>query len=818
MAVFHVSSAAGGNWGTAASWNDVTNVPTMHASTNITITNSDKFTATFTAPNTTNACLGMLVYCVAVGTIDWTLTLYENGLATAATATLTAANRVAGCWFYIKFATPYVFTATTAGYYKFLLRTASSGTGTVAADSAGTGIAFLAVDDRNTAFGATDSAVILAPVGSTYTVTVDGARTAAAIGTADTTATPSSRNLLIPVMIHKGGLLNFDTTQSSTLTVTGSVIVKNGGQFTCDYSAASAYIGTLTFVPGTSGDYGLYIDIGGKMNFQGDAHLTSPLWKTTYSSGTGSAGSPLIVADAVGWSVDDEIVVSSTGTSATNYQESEVRYIKTVNAGPESYVLCTTKGGAAAALTYTHTTEAFIINLTRNVIINTNNVAKGWWLYNASVVAGDYVNQWVRMETLGANVTNKLGAYISTIGSYSTFDYNVSYGRIMRGFQFVSGNTTETYTGLIDVNQSVVITPQLGGIGIWNYTSNKTFNTCYVVKSLCTGFDLICVGNTFNNCIANGCNTTGYTNLGVGGWGIQGGGNNTFNSCESNANRLYGMHIGVFGGITVTNNFFNSYISGRSNMVHGTADIYIASGTLAQVVFIGGTFNSTLIGNYLNGLDGTSIQFMKYQNTVNRHRWYTNHGWANSYYSGSADSGTLKSAGSTMSLRINPEDATTGFTWEFQVVAKASSAVPAYGFVKKGHATNVSVTANLWLPGSTSADQTVTIPSDTNWNIFALNQNWSGTDNRIAKVKINCIGATGQTVDIDDLFNGTNISNDIALWYNGKPTDLITETLGDASAVWAVLTSGLTTAGTTGKLLVTTEQEVADNQALIISK
>jgi hypothetical protein len=53
------------------------------------------------------------------------------------------------------------------------------------------------------------------------------------------------------------------------------------------------------------------------------------LWKTKYASGTGIAADPLIVADGVNWDVGDEILVTATSNNATNYNETDARFIIT---------------------------------------------------------------------------------------------------------------------------------------------------------------------------------------------------------------------------------------------------------------------------------------------------------------------------------------------------------------------------------------------------------------------------------------------------------------------------------------------------------
>src|SRR3954468_12018727 len=100
-------SLATGNWSTAATWTEVTNTPALHASTNISVSTSNLFTATYTAPNTTNKCTGVALYLATANTSggNITITLQESTVDTAATVTVAASALTnSGTWVFFKFA------------------------------------------------------------------------------------------------------------------------------------------------------------------------------------------------------------------------------------------------------------------------------------------------------------------------------------------------------------------------------------------------------------------------------------------------------------------------------------------------------------------------------------------------------------------------------------------------------------------------------------------------------------------------------------------------------------------------------------------
>lgn len=225
-------AAATGAWSAAATWNSVTNTPTLHASTNITLNSvTGIFTAGFTAPNLVNACTGVLLFVTTkpVGA-TYVVTLQESTVDTAATVSIAdTAFPIASNWIYFKFPTPYVFTTLTASAYRFKITRASATTNAaVAADSGGTLPAYLATDDRTGVPGTTDDVWIVTANGSgTITVTMDGTQT---IGAGGNTTGLSQRTITNAVTIGPGGLLVADEVASAQLTSKGNITTGGGGR------------------------------------------------------------------------------------------------------------------------------------------------------------------------------------------------------------------------------------------------------------------------------------------------------------------------------------------------------------------------------------------------------------------------------------------------------------------------------------------------------------------------------------------------------------------------------------------------------------
>lgn len=795
-----------GAWSAAGTWDSVPNTPTIHASTNITISTTNLFTATFTAPNLVDAVNGCLLYIVAPGTAghNITVTLQDNTVDTGATATLSYTNIKANSWVYFRFAAPYVFASLAAGRYRFKVVSSASGSHTGAADSGGANLAYLCTTDATGVPAATDYAFITSQnLGAAITVTMDGTQQ---IGNgADITFSTSGRSIGLAVNILYNGILKWDTAASATLTSLGTVAIFDGGELqrgTVATPYPAAFKATLTFNENaaTNAPYGIGVLPGGKLTDQGVAKSSTSLWKTTYVSGTGVAASPFVVTDAVDWTVGDEIAVCAYSANATNYQETEYRFIITKNS-PTSYVLSTTAGGAEAALTYTHTAGAQVLNVERNVLTNTTNTAQPCFV--AILELTTYANiqcKWARYETIGASrVVASQGFMFSTGNTAGFVDYCVAYRPLYRGFGWNGSKAVATHTGLIVCRQNSA--SSTGAFDFPNNTGNKNFIDCYSIGNNRSGWYLLGASNcTWTRCHSIANNTAGS---GVAaGWWMSAFNNCVTTDCEVHCNRIQGVEAASGSG------------SVHNNMLVGTKgtnaiDITCFTEGYVNTVFVNSNFGSaTFVSNYLNMASGSRVKFQTLNDVTNEHRWYAPEGVGSSTGAGLPDT-TVRTAG-TLNQRFAAEDSIIGLQWEFLVLARPSTFVSIAGFIYDNAAfvadLAATATVDLYLPGSTSPDATQVMTNTTNANssdaVFALAAFYGGTVPLYATVRITVKTATvAAYAYLADIFNGTNDITNLKTWYGGQPSSIMFEQLGDAAAVWAVLTSTLTTAGTTGKKL-----------------
>lgn len=782
---------ATGNWSATATWAAVRNTPTIHATTNNTVTSGGITSATFTAPNTTNYVTGCAVYMAAVGTAgNIVCTLQENSIDTAATATIAITSLTAGGWAYFKFATPYQYTATTAGYYRFKLNTSgASGTTNVASNSGATNFAYQAGDDLVAAVPTTNDDVTNAGNNAAaLTVTIDDTSRLVGSGASAATAVGARSYGLAAVYLSQGGTLAWSNAANSTLECKGHIEVAAMGEVqmgTVASPTSSSYIAKLILNQnGTDTNFDVNVETNGKWKGQGASRT---YYKTRYSSGSGTAASPLITADAVDWNVGDEICFTGQGS----YNQNEKRFIITKNS-TTSYVLSNTSGGAENALSYSHDSDDKILLLTRNVIITTKTVGEAWCFKNQSTGSGFVDFDWARFEYSGGTTALRRGIILANaVATYrANCDNCVVYLPELYGISWNTTTVETSFSGIIVYGQSA--TNNVGAF-ILTSTKNLSFTDCFVVGCQAVGLQLTSCGN-MNFTRFENWNNNQFANV-SGGVLISTSFSCTFTDFVCQSNRTQGINLAGGAKIRFTNAHVGDYGT-------NTIDVAITSDTFNEVKFLSSTFGSaTLLSNYLNLTPGSEIAFDTFNGTTNRHFWYTAYGV--NYATGTGLSDTTTVFTDHLSVRLSPEDATTGCLWEFQVLARPGYYVSAQGLAKKNAAFGTDdLIVDLYLPDSTTADATVTMPDDTNTNAFNIGAQYNGSIPRLATVRVTAKSATASAYAyVGRLYNGTNDLTAMDTWYEGKPAQIMYPELGDPDSVWAVLTSGFTTSGTVGYLV-----------------
>lgn len=796
---YRVTNGAGTSFNTAANWDEGVNTPSIHASTSITVSAGGVFSATFTAPNTTNKCTGVLVPVSAKGTAGNIIaTLQENSAGwvdvAGATATIAITSLVASTHVLFYFTTPYTFAATTAGYYRIKLNTSgASGTTSIAADSGGANFAYEAYMNNNVVPTTGDDIhVVSKNQGAALTMDLD---TSPSIGSGTNTSVPVFRSWGNAIVYSNNGTIAWQTGTSRTLTHKGNILVENGGWHQMGQTSAKIAAGVLARSRfdqnGVTCNYGIVQLNGGKITLQG-YDLTYK--KATVVSGAGTTLSPIITDVTTGWAVNDELVFVPVTNSATNYNESETRFIRTI--ATTSITLSATAGGAESGLTYSHT-AGYVFNLTRGVLIDTTDTTKAWyWDLNEITTIGNLDFDGFRLETTGSGVVGRTTLMFSNLATeLFTADDGVFYRQAGTGATFGNNNDVRTYTWLIFYSYSGT-----GNAGMFVPGSlrNKTFQNCYFINSQSAGFFGSATSTAvLDQCGAWACGQAGST--AQGGFQFTNSSNVEMIDCDSHANRSYGITLATMPGLTVRDSRIGTL------GYNGTADVQVGSDSYDTALFDNCSLGSaTLVGNYSNAAQGTEIAFNKLNGTEFNHRWYTANGYNEA--SGPACTDTTTVQTDHHSVKFRPENATYGTTWEYGVLARVGYYVSAQGIVQMNAAfygdAGASVTVELFLPGSATADATYTLPKDGNLNPYNIGATYSGSYDEIAKVVVTVKTSTASAYAfVGKLYNGTNPLTAVDTWKDGKPSYLMYPELGDPDSVWAVLTSGFTTSGTVGYLV-----------------
>lgn len=771
---------ATGNFNTASTWLESANTPTIHASTNVNITSANSFSATFTAPNTTNAVVGCWVYLVSKGAATtMTATLQEATVDTAHTATITLSNVEAGTWIFFKPAATYTYTATTANRYRWKL-VVDTGTATVAQNASTANFAYMSMDNRQVVPVSGDNVFIAEANGTTgITVTMNGTQT---IGTAN--PTNQSRALTNALYIGTGGALEMDTTASSTLNHRGAIFVDSGGRLGCGTTGSplsSSY--TAQIIANTSVGV-LNIMPTAQVQLHGSPKTSA--WKALYVSGLGTAASPMIADGDIG-EVGDEIYIAAASGGGTNYNETEVKFIITKNSST-SYVLSNTSGGSENALAYTHP-NARVCNVQRNVIVkglNTSTFTGLTYPSGGLTTTGLVDIDWVRFENL--STTSFLGAVPTQtikIAANSTMNYCVGvYGAA--GLFYLDAASAGTYTGLVAYNTATTSGLISAFANIACSSTGVTLQDCYSFAS--NGYGIaMSAGSAMSmvGCEAVGCNNSGTTAAGI---FVEGAPRLQMENCRSNANRVNGMYISAGAA-------FNLIECGFGNDgTNGTNDIYMGTGfttALLEDCLFGST---TLIANYLNMTLGSEVRFNRFQDTDNNHRWYTTYGY------GLSEDTVIRSPG--LSVKLVPENATTGFTWSFKIPVTQNTIAGFRGYFLKNPTLNTDdVEIAMYLPGNPVANgvpDTSVMLDDTTGSAFTdsdeqsvnLNVEYDGDIPGAATVTVNIKSNTpGAALYADDFFNAGDRTvtfdavTGLNVWSDGMPLEVITPTVSSADDI-----------------------------------
>jgi len=822
-------SVTGGNWSDATTWQTITASSSIGTG-NASVSTTKRYGQVFTAPDTSSSVLGCIMYWANVSvnkTKFLTIALQEyNGSSWIDKATKTIDETYikydnmsktgtgVSSFIYFKFDTPYTFTTTTAGYYRFSF---IGGTDTVSIryDTVSSStIWYMCIDDRTSAVGGTDDIMIIGdPTTGFSTLIIDGNLTCGAGN--NLTAVPNTTQTNNAVMIGHSGRIQASTTASTSLTFNGHFMGLNGGSYlagTINTPLNASYTHELIPKGQTTLSQNSMIYF---YNYRTDENYVFSGTPTTqigwYSSGSGTTASPLITTTAVDWNVGDEIVI--TGSA---YNTWEIKYIITKNSS-SSFVLSSSRGGGEAGYSNTHYTTDFIQNITHNVKIRSDDQTKpfagGSYAYSANGVR--FKNCEIR--DAGGDTSGRYNFILGSSARYSVSIENcslvpadVSYAGI---YSYSSANANSKIDGLVGYLRTTS-TNSIGILYLANYKG--TYQNIYLIGGYsrqATYSGKVTYSNiySYNGQRRTATGSYNYYPLGLNG------SNCVYNNINVQASRDVSVYVAGTNNVCKNSHFGDVYSNNRDINVG-----YIA--TTPQIVFDNckfgtwGTANlwSSPIDSETNSIymcsAGSYVIFTNIDGNLDDSQGFYPEGQIDSTGAGLTDTTIRTTGGFPMRFRPQYGDIT----------------LPVIQTIPTGNIQNKTMIVGVWIKinnanywGGTYSMPRLTIEYDNGTIVYKDALQVAGewqfvylpftptTAYGVVSVTLECASdatTTDAYVYVTDwsVFYPAGVQLDLgkqAVWVKGLPVFPTIATNLSVNDVWTVPTSTLTGTGTVGKLV-----------------
>ena len=247
----------------------------------------------------------------------------------------------------------------------------------------------------------------------------------------------------------------------------GNLVINSGGSLNIG-TVANPIPATRTFTIELNysasllaGKYGLRQEDNGIIIVQG-AELTH--WNTTLASGVSATDTDITTTDITGWVIGDVITIASSTSTAGETEERTI-----------SNIVGTTI--TVAALTYAHSADAEVLNITRNLNITSYNASYNGYIYlqNIGTIAEcDF--DWVEFSELGISTAEKYGISC-TSGLAVLVSYNGCTMHDFGPYTCICGTSTYTNT---------IIYKNVRGFGGTTNTAG-IFTDCRIVSNTTYG-------------------------------------------------------------------------------------------------------------------------------------------------------------------------------------------------------------------------------------------------------------------------------------------------------------------------------------------
>lgn len=750
----------------ATTWYSVSNTPVI-SSTQIVENISTDFTDTFTAPNTTNASVGCLIYIDGKrSTSDpLTLTLQENTVDVPGAVGVLSSSFIGNFpdfastqigWVYVKWNVPYTYTTTSSNAYRVKVEWTSNAANELAGDGSGNP-AFMVVDDRVGSISSKDTLIIADNVTiNTGSITLGSA--AGPFGDVESGRDVTSAFHVVPSTEKSGSLLiEKNPTEDKTIILSGSMCFHGDTTFGDHTEISSSFKTKFLFHTSgySSGDVGVYVTATAGLGIYGKTVEI----ESRYVTGSGTTANPLFISSSI-LDINDKFIV----TAVNGYDETETKYVLT-GSFETGYVLSDTEGGTESGLVYSHSgssSNGYICLLTRNIEFTTDDDTKGLRFIQYSDTDTSF-DPFPLSNLKYIQLTNIEDCLFSKHNSEgcSFFNFRDGDSAFNLGIRILGIHRKNIYANCLN---------QTGGSDeLLNLDGDSTqrFIDCFWLQVATSCITLAGVNHRFTRCKFLGIGIDNDVNTGAVGRTNSTSDSIEFFECEFDASRTYYFKTTTsiadcFGIKFVRCKFGQNYVNDRDIVWDNISDSIFFLDALFQNNEIA---ESTVLTNIQNYSNGSIVKFHQFDQIESNDFWVTPNGYA--YH----DTGSKFTTGND-SVRFEPEGI---MELEFDITQPALQAVSFNGKIQtENFGSSDTVMVELIKFGETDASDSVTFTGEqSSSQNFSLTSPNTDTTDRIARVMFT-ISSTQPNAKawIGDFYNAETSLHPIPglrVWDEGQP-------------------------------------------------
>ncbi len=809
-----------GNWNTGTTWNSLLNTPIIGTGYDYTSGSWDSFSNTFTAPNTTDTCLGVAVFNTAWSQAGGDDILYaklqiDDGLGNWSDvgSVVEIGNTVivntTEFWVYLE-GINYQFTTTAADRYRFVFKDDNMSPRLVVEDSSTSNgpISVMIVTDTDTTVpGSSDQAFVFHDVDVDADINLGGTATERLPAT-------QSQALLNSLYVGNGNMsgatLQFPSDIGYNVTTTSHIYINGNGRFnvgTDDNRLDSGQTMTFTFNNTTDERAGITLYRWGEVNLFGMNRfdetvddVSSPI----IISGLGTTTSPLVVSgDTSLWQLNDPVVIE-----AHEYGDVAKKYIRTI--ASNSITLSDTSGGVESGLAGSDYSAingetCMIHNVWKNIIFadkQTNNHIIQFYLRNEPG----------HCELKGIHVGNNMMEGIHDCAIYiSSYKNNI----VVKGLFVDECTETSITLGVKNCQIDDVISwnaNTTSSNGRYNAYINTSVNSQFHRLYMISGEEQIMRLNISSNNKFKDCRLCGIRDTGE-----------PFQFQVSHGNEFIGMQMSALRGNIIYNNsdnFDNKFIDCTIGM-YGVADVSnfyrIGIGYITENIFENCHIHNDLLTTKLwygntdwdcifDAASGTRVGFQYCNDTEDV---------LNYLPEGTIEKTGLDSLGNDLSdntvspigkncIKFTPIEGAL-ISWDFLFPQKAGEDVYIYS-----QQLHQSANANSYMDG------TLTLYGGTEpaaelkkygeipvWTSGSMKATPTDTYDALASIKFQLYSEDGlSSLYISDIKAGTNIFTDFSVWDNALPSPVMADLANwSPDAVWDALATNVFAENSFGRVI-----------------